>query len=481
VLRSFAAVAGVLGVIVACGTARAQSSAAAPKTIPIGDWLLSPSLELRTRAEYRRDAPQLAGVHAGSQVVPSGTAPPLIDDAYGVLERTRVGLGAEYGAAQGAPSFLRAQVTIQDARAWGVPGPTGMLGAEGSGPASFGVYEGWVDARTSSARPAYVRLGRQAITWGDGRLLSNADWSPVARTLDGVRAHASLGLFDFEVLAAILDTPTLLGAAYGPTNLTSGTPVIGATGTELYGAQVAASLDPLLKLELSLLAREASAESAAAAVNPFHETETYVASLRAAGDAHAVRYAVEGVYEAAKPLTAKEYSSLGAAAVYIERTFDSLLTSPALRLEADYASGPKSGGVPFDPILPDVHELHGAMDLFAWSNTAEASARVTVAPWSEGKVAAEYRYARLASTNGPWVDAYLTPIGSGGAQEELGHEVDVWTSWHPWPVLDLRAGYSLFAIEAAARNAMTAPGSGRPTDPPGVSHFGYLQATLRVP
>src|SRR6202042_629213 len=135
--------------------------------------------------------------------------------------------------------FLRAQVTLQDARAWGVPSPTGVLGADGSTPASTGLYEGWLEARTSSARPAYLRIGRQAVTWGDGRLLSNADWSPVARTLDAVRGHVSAGRFDLEVLGAILETPTPLGPGFGQTTGPE------QPGGELFGAQAAAFVAPL--------------------------------------------------------------------------------------------------------------------------------------------------------------------------------------------------------------------------------------------
>ncbi len=167
----------------------------------------------------------------------SGVVAP-VQDAYGVLELARIGVGAEYGGVRGDPGLLRAQVTLQDARAWGVPSPTGILGAEGSGPSSTALYEGWIEARTSSARPAYLRIGRQAVTWGDGRLVSNADWSPVARTLDAIRGHASAGMFDFELLAAILDTPTPLGTAFGQTT----TPA--SSGAQLYGAQIGGTFAP---------------------------------------------------------------------------------------------------------------------------------------------------------------------------------------------------------------------------------------------
>jgi hypothetical protein len=457
----------VIGLLAFAGTARAQSPAAAPTSLAVGDWQLSPMMEVRTRGEFRSDSPDMATSTATTTAV---------KDAYGVLERTRIGLGAEYGAVRGDPGFLRAQVTLQDARAWGVPSPTGILGAEPSAPASTGLYEGWIEARTSAARPAYLRIGRQAVTWGDGRLLSNADWSPVARTLDAIRGHASAGLFDFEVLAAILETPSPLGVGFGQPN--------GAEqpGGELFGGQIAASLAPLFKLELSFLGR----------VRAITTGETYVTSLRVFGDDGGWRYAVEGAGELQRAYSNGQVLPAWAGAGYVEKTLDNVVLTPTLRLEADAATGSNSNRAQFDPILPDVHDLHGAMDLFAWSNTAQASARLSVAPWADGRIAVEYRYVRLLET-GSWLDSYLAPIATNGSGRELGHEIDAWTSWRPWPVLELVAGYSALVVSGAAQELLSsqpAPGvlavNGAPLPlvPPytaSLSHFAYLQATLRVP
>jgi hypothetical protein len=465
----------VIGLLAFAGTARAQSPAPAPTSIPIGDWQLYPSLEVRTRGEFRSDSPDLAGYGSGASASP-------VQDAYGVMERTRIGIGAEYGAVRGDPGFLRAQVTLQDARAWGTPSPDGVLGAAGSTPSSTSLYEGWIEARTSSARPAYLRIGRQAVTWGDGRLISNADWSPIARTLDAARGHASLGMFDFELLAAILETPTPLGAAFGEMNGPA------SSGTELYGAQVAASPAPLLKLELSLLSRvQRNAQQTSG------DGEVYVSSLRVFGDANGWRYAAEGVFELQHPLNASWLNMSGAGAAYVEKTLVGVVLSPTLRLEGEYANGGLGADgktAPFDPILPDVHQL-GAMDLFAWSNTVQAAARVTVVPWAEGTIAVEYRYVRSAD-GGYWLDSYLNTIGITGGGEELGQEVDAWASWRPWPVLDLVGGYSAFVVSQDARYALTEQVTGGglvgsaplPQPPPytaSLAHFAYLQATLRVP
>jgi hypothetical protein len=441
------------------GAARAQSPTAAPKSVGIGDWQIAPTLEVRTRGEYRTDSPDLGA---------AGSSP--VQDSVGVLERTRLGVGAEYGASRDDPGFLRAQVTVQDARAWGTPAPTGVLGADGSTLSSTSLYEGWIEVRTSSARPAFLRIGRQAVTWGDGRLLSNADWSPVARALDAVRGHASAGMFDFELLAAILEAPTPLAAAVGQS---SGPP---SSGTELYGGQFAASPAPLFKAELSLLGRVRRSP-----LLTVGDGETYVGSLRVFGEGGGWRYAVEGAYELSRAITASDVRSAWAGAGYVEKGLDGVVLAPKVRLEGDYASGTGAGGTganaphaQFDPLLPDVHDLHGAMDLFAWSDTVQGSARVTVTPWTEGQVAAEYRYVFVPEA-GAWLDAYLATIASAPSSRELGHEIDVWATWRPWPVLDLVGGYSALLVSEGARALLASSYTAT------VAHFGYLQATLRVP
>ncbi len=67
--------------------AAAQSPPAAPTAIALGDWQLTPSLEVRTRSEYRRDPPDLGGFDL------YGRLSPRVRDAWVVAERARLGLG----------------------------------------------------------------------------------------------------------------------------------------------------------------------------------------------------------------------------------------------------------------------------------------------------------------------------------------------------------------------------------------------------
>ena len=108
-VRTAIAWLAALGAVTVAPSARAQATSAAPEGIAVGEATLTPTVELRARGEYRRDPVDMGG----AAVVPA--APPRVRNAWLVFERTRVGLGVERGA-------LRAQVTLQDARAWGAGG-----------------------------------------------------------------------------------------------------------------------------------------------------------------------------------------------------------------------------------------------------------------------------------------------------------------------------------------------------------------------
>jgi hypothetical protein len=429
------------------GNAKGQITPPAPESLAVGDWELVPVVELRARPEYRRD---------------------LDRKNYGTLvERARLGVDAERGA-------LEARVVLQDAR-------TLNLGAVVSplvGPGSVGVtgaFEAWGEAHTDALRPSFVRVGRQAVTWGEGRLLSEADWSPAGRSLDAVRGRLVVGDSSFELLAAALTDPQNGVAldAYG----------------ELFGARAEWPLDPLFAIEAYGLVRIAQ-NNPIVSLDRTVRGQTYTGALRLHGDAHGWTWGAEGAYQLGHADDIDANRAAWAAAGHVAFAPEGIMLHPSLQVGVDYASGDSGGGTfrTFDPLLPDVHRWHGAMDLFAWSNEEEANARAAVVPWTDGIAAIAYRYVRLAQPGAAWRSAYLTTIGAapGNGDSLLGQEIDSMVRWSPWEPLALEAGYSIFFVGGGARAILVAEGIGKvqsnglvSTD--AVSQFAYVQATLRIP
>jgi hypothetical protein len=418
--------------------ASAQVAPPAPETIAAGDWQLAPVVDVRLRGEARYDV--------------DGRSKGLL------VERARLGLGAARGA-------IEARVVLQDARALDVPAGADPLG--GPAPiAATGAYEVWAEAHTASATPTFLRVGRQPITWGEGRLLGAAEWSPTGRSLDAVRGRIVTGDAAFEAIAVALTDPSTSSSLenYG----------------ELFGARAEWAVFPLLAVDAYGIARVAQANPIQSLEGSI-QGETYTGALRLHGDDHAWSWGAEGAYQLGRVRNPASDRSAWAAVAHVGHSFERATLLPAARVGVAYASGGEAGPTyrTFDPLLPDVHEWHGAMDILAWSNEMEANARISLVPWTDATAAVEYRYARLAAPGGPWRSSYLMTLGvdPGNTKGELGHEIDAMLRWAPWAFLGIEGGYSLLVLGDGAKAILAQNPLAQPT----LSHFAYLQATLRAP
>jgi hypothetical protein len=451
------ALGAALTLLAYAARARAQAAAPAPETLAVGDWQLAPVLEVRARGEYRHD------LDTGERGL--------------LVERARLGVDALRGA-------VEARVVLQDARVMDLGAGNELVG--GPMPMAFtGAYEAWGEAHTGSVRPSFVRAGRQRVAWGEGRLLGTADWSAAARSLDAVRGRLVVGDGSFELLAAVLVDPAS-GASLQPYG-------------ELFGARAEWAFDPALAFEAYGLARLAQAEPAANLEGTV-EGQTYTAAARLHGDARAWTWGAEGAFQfghvdaapaaSAPMLVAAKARGAWAAAGHVGYAFERVLLRPAARVGVAYASGDDGGSTyrTFDPLLPDVHTWHGAMDLFAWSNEEEASARVSAVPWTDAIATLEYRYVRLAQPGAAWLTGNLTTIrrAPGNTRAELGHEIDATLAWSPWAPVEFSAGYSALILGDGARAILAANGFGANKDnggvsPAAVSHLAYAQVLVAIP
>ncbi|HVJ94066.1 MAG TPA: alginate export family protein [Labilithrix sp.] len=480
-----------MGLLFAASPAAAQSPPAAPEKLAVGDWQLSPSIEVRVRGEYRRDAPDLGGLDLFARRTPR------VRDAWGIMERARVGLGVERGA-------VRAQVTLQDARAFGSPAPTSTL-SSARGLGTLAPYEAFAEVHSSGLRPHYLRLGRQAVVWGEGRLVGKADFAPAGRSLDALRGHVAVGNFDFEALAAMLEVPGPLGAAFSETRGPA------TSGTQLFGLMARWTGDPLLRVEAFGLARVSRSSGEDLDGSRFAAArlsgELFTAALRVSGEGSGWSYGAEGAYQfgsTASVAIGGTDISAWAAAAHVSKTFEHLLLTPTFGVSGSYASGDDRKGVykQFDPLLADPQRFHGQMDLFAWSNIIDVGGRAEIVPWTDTALSVGYRYARLAQGRGEWIGSYLAAIGSsspppfvvtsppvaasGGNETELGHELDVGFTYRPWLPVEFRVGWSGLLLGDGARAIMVAHARGDrlpngTISPADIAQYAYLQATVTMP
>lgn len=462
----------------AAGSALAQSPPRAPTSIPLGDALLTPIVDVRLRAELRLDPPDMGGQGTAAVPTPSPEpAPSRVRTAFATLERARLGAAVDAG-------LLRARLVFQDSRIWGTDG----------GSARFEPFEANLEVRSSGPRPSWIRAGRQVVVWGEGLLLGDADFSATGRSLDAVRAQASLGVVEIEALGALLAATTPSTPDFGVNGGTWG------SGAQLYGLRAAWPIDPLLRIEAAGLARvDRSGGAAGDLALARGQGEIYTTSLRASGagsgEASGFGYGAEGAFQfgrAERVYGTEARRQAWAAFAHVDKAFESQRLVPTIRLGGSYASGDGSSGgtyTAFDPILPDVHTHFGAMNVFSWSNTITAHARASIQPFDDASIAVEYRYVTMADKGGEWLNGNLQSIGqaAGNRSSELGHELDVLLSYSPWPVFELRGGYAgvlwgdgaKTILAQQARGAFdAATGTYSPSD---LAHYAYLQARLRIP
>jgi len=490
--------AGIIAVA-ALGAPAAALAQAPPlsEAIVVGAWTFRPSAEIRVRGEYRRYDLAFGGV---STAIQNDADPPATgalgalapQNAWALSERARVGLKVDRGPVTGA-------IVLQDSRVLGdytavfpgsslgagAAGGLGGLGTFALGGLGTSVHEAYVDVHSRSGRRMFLRVGRQRVVWGDGRLVGESDWSPTPRSLHAARFGFQVGDFDIETMAALLVPP-------GSYLVPSGDPEAPFTstrssGAQLYGLDITWRFLPLLNAELTGLARVAR-DLYNTGSPPLVPGDTYVIDARLFGDRRGFRYAFEGAVELGRVASFDKNRDVMAFAAALKTSLETALPwHLTFDLHASFASGDHEGSTPestltrFDPILGDEFANHSPMGLYGWSNILEAGGGLSAKPLDELNLKAGYRFAALAST-GPWITSSAVVAGgndpasgeAGFASAVLGHEIDFAASLTPWDAVEFKAGYGLFLFDDTMR-ALTASG------PLGAKHWVFLQTRVLAP
>lgn len=472
-----AALAITLSLVAMAGEASAQSyDAPSPNAeysdaLAIGDWLFRPSIEVRTQGELRRNPFDAGGQSTTSGATTFTTPSSQVSSQWWVLSRSRVGLTADQGP-------FRVVVQVQDARAWGSL-PPAQADRRDSLP-NTSVHLGYAELHGKGERASFLRLGRQEIRWGDGRLVGESDWSPTGRAFDAIRGVAVAGAWDFDAFASVLASP----GALPPELRRGGTGGAEGTGSQLYGLRAAWRLSPKLKVEWNNLGRVVREPSIGGAP----PSDLVLSGVRLSGEIKRFSYAAEGAYELGRKATIGAVENLRAFAGTARAEFTTGLPGRiGIGAQGSYASGRKdtpvkadgSNDTRFDPMLPDARGPHGPMGLYAWSNVMEAAGLLRFTPIAESRVTLGYRYVALAEPSDTWATASSISVGRDAANTSrtLGHEVDAGAEYSPWAPLKIAFGYGAFLTGSGAKNILEASGRGRPN----LQHYGYLQLTLRAP
>ncbi len=409
----------------------APAPAPAPGYLEVGGFQLTPSLDLRFRAEAR-----------GNRYTNAG---PLSEPDHFVTTRARVGLQAVYGP-------VTALVQFQDTRNFGT-----APGADDGG--TFALHQGYVQLANETG---YVRVGRQEINLGDQRMIGALDWLMGARSFDAVRLHGDFDRVHVDLFGA-MNAPR---ATYtDPLTMESET----SQGDYLGIAHLTWDASESSQLDTYVLYRHEGPRANALG----RDNHIVAPGVRATGSvAESLRYTVEGTFQVGDRAGQR----------HLAYAFSGDLGyrfggASAPTLSAGFALGSgqsESGNVDeFDNFFPTNHKFYGLMDFFGLRNVIDAHAGFDLKPTSDLALGVEVFSFALQQDSARWSNAGGATIGQDatGGSRSLGQELDLTAQWKATRGVALVGGYSLFVPNAGAERL------GQDE----ISHWAWMMLVVRTP
>ncbi len=403
------------------------------------------------------------------------------DDSW-LLNRFRLALAVK------PVSWLKVYGQLQDVREAysdraNIPG---VRSAEGDDAADL--RQAYIAIGDTKKFPLLLTVGRQAITYGDARLVADSRWGNFGRTFDAIRLRFEESNFWVEgfVMRPVqirrhdFDDSDSADNFYG---VYASTTALKFQTTDFYvfyrdKSDNQPDLDPTNKIDA-----EGSWNGPAAR---FATIGARVKSTPAA--LHGWDYTAEAAYENGdlyqSTLSSTRYN-LSAFAAHVSGgyTFKDAMWTPRIGLEYDYASGDSdpndNDSESFQNLYPSNHEKYGFMDEFSWRNIHDARVQFNVKPLTKLDLEADYHAFWLVDTSDYWYRSNgistlrtRTPDGRDvrtiGASNFAGQEVDLTATYEVTKNLKVQTGYSHFFAGQYLVD----------TGPHSDADFGYVMTTL---
>jgi len=359
------------------------------------------------------------------------------EDFY-VLNRFRLGMLLRPAA------WFKVYSEVQDARDFLQRPPLGPPNEN-----TWNLRQAYVELGRGEDAAFGVKVGRQEVNFGAGRVIGRSDWRNAGRTFDAALAALRFGRYRLTAFSLSRVNPV----AHGMNHHQQGNVIHG-----LYGAIDTliphSVLEPYVFWKLAPGVRNESAQPA--------RINEHIAGLRWAGLLTAsVDYAAEYAFETGN------FGSdpIGASMVSIVTGYTMLRSPGAPRLFAEYffASGDRKPGDQkhgtWDQLHPTHHDRNGLSDQIGFQNLKEFRTGVRFLLSRNWALATEYNNWYLASATDALYDTAPSIIArdpTGKSGTHVGQEVDLQMSYRLSRQLEIGAGIAhLFPGEFLRR---TTPG-----------------------
>lgn len=376
---------------------------------------------------------------------------PIADTGIGGrkdVQSRRIHQRARFSAAASWRS-LGLKTEIQDVRQWGQgnkPGATADL-------VNLALYQGYLELVGKNKERGYhsfFRVGRQAIAWGEQRLLGYGEWTIHGRSHDALRAFVSIKDFEVDLFWSIRRPSQAPG------------PAVTENGSHLGGLRVASRHLKALSTEVFGLLHHDDG------INPQTTDTLGNVGARVFGDPTSkLHYSVEGNYQFGKR-NAVAHQAWAVAGWASWRQPLSGNMALRFKLGATAASGDKGDGKSreFFNFYPANHRNYGLMDRIGWRNMENYEAHVGMEFNKHLNFDVAYHYIGLQSGRGPWKDApgnVLIPgTGVSDSDRSLASEIDFLANYRPLKAFHMQFGYGLWIPTYAGYSRMgVMPGTRR--------------------
>jgi hypothetical protein len=286
-------------------------------------------------------------------------------------------------------------------------------------------------------RPIYLRGGRQELSLGSQRLVSNLEWANTLRTFQGVRAFRQGDKWDVTAfwLQPIIPNPTYFDSPDERQNFS------GAWAT--YRSQPGHFWDWYV-LNLDNSNRIFPGESGV-----LGGANTTTLGTRIVGDIdNTWLYDAEGMVQVGR--RSNQQLQAAASTTGIGYNFKNLEMTPQLWIYYDFASGDSQPGQgdkfgTFNHLFPFGHYYLGYLDLIARQNIQDFNMQLALYPTKWTYLLVQYHDFHLAQSRSPLFSAGGVPIRvdpTGAAGTDVGDELDVLVNFHLTAHQDILLGFS---------------------------------------
>ncbi|MEX2113004.1 MAG: alginate export family protein [Pirellulales bacterium] len=286
-------------------------------------------------------------------------------------------------------------------------------------------------------RPVYARGGRQEISLGSQRIVSNLDWANTLRTFQGVRVFRQGEQWDATAfwLQPIVPNPTYFDSPDERQNFTG----IWTT----YRAKPGRFLD-LYALNLNNSNQVFAGESGLLGGTNFTTLGT-----RIVGDVdNTWLYDAEAMVQVGRH--SNQQLQAAASTTGIGYNFKNVEMTPQFWIYYDFASGDAQPGVgdtfgTFNQLYPFGHYYLGYLDLVARQNIQDLNMQVVLFPTKWTYLLVQYHNFHLAQARSPLFGAggnVLRVDPTGAAGTNVGDELDVLVNFHLTAHQDILVGFS---------------------------------------